>query len=117
MQTLPRPSVGSLRPDISLQNLYTVRVQLPRRVDDLDEVIATVTHVLTPFHLVTQHDRLGRTTLVLALGSRDLWQAILLTMNAVTSTGYAPLALTAEPAEEFEITNSPAHEPAAEKCW
>ena len=32
-----------------------------------------------------------------------MWQAILMTMNAITSAGYVPIALTAEPAEEFEV--------------
>ena len=100
------PSAGDLRPETDVQNLYTVHVRLARGVDDLDEVVTAVTHGLSLFHLMTERDRLGRTTLVLTLGTLDLWQALLITMNAVTSAGHVPVALRAEPAAEFENDNS-----------
>lgn len=100
------PAVGGLRPDVSVQNLYTVHIRLGRAVDDLDEVTAAVSRKLSLFHLMVQHDRSGRTDLVLTLATGDVWQAILLTMNAITSSGYVPEALTVEPAAEFEIHDS-----------
>lgn len=96
------PTVGGLRPDVSVQNLYTVHIRLGRVVDDLDDVTAAISRGLSLFHLMIQGDRSGRTTVVLTLATADVWQAVLLTMNAVTGSGYVPEALTVQPAAEFE---------------
>ena len=96
------PSAGDLRPEVSVQNLYSVSMTLTRRVDDVEEAVAALTDRLPLFHVLIQQDDQGRTRIVLTLESLDLWQAILLTLNAITSAGYAPIALAAEPAADFE---------------
>ena len=97
-----RPATGDLRPEASLHNLYTVCVGFGRRLDHLDDVVAALTGCLPVFHLMTDHDDQGRTQLILTLEAVELWQAILLTMNATTRTGCTPVAVSAEPAVEFE---------------
>ena len=95
------PSTGDLSPKVSVQTPYTVQITLTRRIDDpddLDEVVVALTGRLSLPQLRLDQDHQGRTRLVLTLEATDLWQAILLTMNAVTSTGYAPVAVAAEPA-------------------
>lgn len=97
-----RPATGNLRPEASLHNLYTLRVSLGRRPDHLDDVVAALTGCLPVFHLMADHDDQGRTQLILTIEAAELWQAILLTMNATTATGCRPVTLSAEPAGEFE---------------
>ena len=87
---------------MSLQNLYSIRITLARGVDDLEDVVAALTDRLGLFHVMIQQDEPGRTTIVLTLESLDLWQAILLSLNAITNAGYVPAALSAEPAADFE---------------
>ena len=96
------PFAGDLRPEVSLQNLYSIRITLARGVDDLEDVVAALTDRLGLFHVMIQQDGPGRTTIVLTLESLDLWQAILLSLNAITNAGYVPAALSAEPAADFE---------------
>lgn len=87
-----------------MENLYIIHVRLAREVEDVDEAVAAITDTLSVFHLMTDRDRLSRSTLALTVATGDLWQAILLTMNAITSAGLVPIALTAQPAEEYENT-------------
>ena len=96
------PFAGDLRPEVSLQNLYSVSITLTRRVDDIEDVVAALTDHLSLFHVMIQRDGQGRTRIVLTLESLDLWQAILLSLNAVTGAGYVPAALAAAPAADFE---------------
>lgn len=96
------PSTGDLEPGSSVQNLYTLRVSLGGPIDDLEETVVAVTGRLSLFHLMIDKDPRHRIRLSLTLETPDLWQAILLTMNAITNTGYTPVALTAEPAIDHE---------------
>ena len=96
------PCTGDLRPEIGVHNLYTVHITLPGRIDDLDDTLFAIADRLSLFHLMVQQDHWARTRLVLTLQSADLWQAILITINAITNTGYVPVALSAQPAAEFE---------------
>jgi hypothetical protein len=96
------PFAGDLRPEVSVQNLYSVRITLARHVDDVEDLVAALTDRLSLFHVMIQQDGRGRTRIVLTLEILDLWQAILLSLNAVTSAGYVPTAVAAEPAAEFE---------------
>lgn len=96
------PSSGNLSPATSVHNLYTLRATLAHPVGNLDETVAAITDYLSLFHLMVDEDSRSRTRLTLTVSTSDLWQAILLTMNAFVSTGHTPVALTAEPASDHE---------------
>lgn len=96
------PATGELRPEVSVHNLYTVHISLKRRVHDLDEITAVLAERIRPFHLMAASDNRGRTRLIITVETPDLWQAVLLTVHAVTSTGHVPVALTVEPSAETE---------------
>ena len=95
-RTLGRPA-GEDMPVASLTRLQTVSVTLADAVGDRDEMLTTLREHLAHFQLLVGNDR-GRTVLILTIETRDLWLAVLTAMNAVTATGYAPVAVTAEPA-------------------
>jgi hypothetical protein len=96
------PATGELRPEVGVHNLYTVHLTLTRWVEDCDELAAVIARCLTRFHLMITNDGRRRTQLTLTVETSDLWQAVLLTLNAVTSTGHMPVAMTAEPTAEAE---------------
>lgn len=96
------PSAGDLRPEARVADRYTLRVSLSRRIEDVDDTVRAVSARLSLFHLMVDDDSRDRTRLTFTLDTPDLWQAILLTMNAIAGTGHTPVALSAEPAMEYE---------------
>jgi hypothetical protein len=95
-----RLSFGDLTPRVSPDHLFTVSVTLVDAAIDHDEMIDILRHRLAPFHLLIVHDHRGQTVLVLTVEAADLWLAVLRAMNGVTATGYLPVAVTAQPAED-----------------
>ena len=101
-----RPALGRLRPDLSVDQLHTVSVTLPETVTDLPEVLAAMADQLSLFHLMADHDDHGRTVLVLTLDCRDLWTTVLAAISSVVATGYAPVAVSAQPAQDYEAVQT-----------
>ncbi|HEY5783242.1 MAG TPA: hypothetical protein VIT65_00535 [Microlunatus sp.] len=96
--------------------LFTVSVTLLDTAIDHDEMVDTLRHRLTPFHLLIVHDHRCRTVLVLTVEAADLWLAVLQAMNGVTATGYLPVAVTAQPAVDCgadEFRGEPPNRPGA----
>ena len=96
------PAPDDLKPGLTMDRLHTVSVTLEDAAIDLDEMLRIVRRALAHFGLGLAHDDRGRTVLVLTVVANDLWLAVLMAMNAVTSTGYPPVALTAEPVSSDE---------------
>ena len=91
------PTSGDQKPEVSMDRLHTVSVTLDDTAIDLDEMLEVLCRALAHFELRLGHDDRVRTVLVLTVVANDLWLAVLMAMNAVTATGYVPVALTAEP--------------------
>jgi hypothetical protein len=79
-----------------------VSVTLEGTYVDVDEMLLTLRSALAHFRLELAHDLQGRTVLVLAVETTDLWLAVLMAMNAVTATGYPAVAVQAEPTTSAE---------------
>ncbi|HEY5788371.1 MAG TPA: hypothetical protein VIT65_26735 [Microlunatus sp.] len=88
---------GDLKPGVAMDRRHTVSVTLQDAAIDLDEMLWILRRALAHFELEVARDDRGRTVLALTVVANDLWLAVLTAMNAVTATGYPPVALTAEP--------------------
>ena len=96
------PASVALRRKASVDQVHTVSVTLEDTSVDVDEMLLTLRSALAHFRLQLAHDLQGRTVLVLTLETTDLWLAVLMAMNAVTATGYAAVAVQAEPTTSAE---------------
>lgn len=94
---------AELEPGVTMDRLHMVSVTLEDATIDLDEMLRILRGALAQFDLRLGHDDRGRTVLALSVIAHDLWLAVLMAMNAVTSTGYPPVAVTAEPVSSDEV--------------
>lgn len=92
------PSSGELKPEVRMERLHVVTVTLEDTTTDPDEMLQILGSALTHFDVRITREPPNRCVLVLTVETADLWLAVLMAMNAVTATGYPPMAVSAEPA-------------------
>lgn len=92
------PSSGELKPGVRMEGLHTVTVTLEDATADPAEMLEILGSALAPLHVRINREPPNRCVLRLTVETTDLWLAVLLAMNAVTATGYPPIALSAGPA-------------------
>lgn len=76
---------------------HTVSVTVDDESADREEMTRILRAALADSDLQISRDDQGGTVVTLLIPAADLWLAVLIAMNAVTSTGYRPTALTAAP--------------------
>jgi hypothetical protein len=91
------PMPGDLKPEVTLSRLHTVSVTLEGATADRDEMREILRDALAHVDLRIANGAQSRFVLMLTVEATDVWLAVLMAMNAVTATGYVPIALTAEP--------------------
>jgi hypothetical protein len=81
-----------------MERLHEVTVTLEDTAADPDEMVQILGRSLAHVGIRITREPPNRCVLVLTVETPDLWLAVLLAMNAVTATGYPPIALSAGPA-------------------
>ncbi|HEY5980272.1 MAG TPA: hypothetical protein VIT41_11625 [Microlunatus sp.] len=90
-----------------MKGVNTVSVTVDDTSADREEMTQILRAALADFDVQISRDDHGSTVVTLVVAVADLWLAVLIAMNAVTSTGYVPTALTAGPATGPAPTREP----------
>jgi hypothetical protein len=92
------PSSGEPMAEVRMERLHAVTVTLDDTATHPDEMVQILARSLAHFDVRITREPPNRCVLVLMVETPDLWLAVLLAMNAMTATGYPPIALNARPA-------------------